>query len=173
MKNRFLIRLAGKSDIPFLADVERSAAAAFHALPDYDPSGRVVEPLLLEQMSIEKKLWVATASDGKLIGFIGCEDIDDFLYIHEISVAHDFQKQGIGRSLMLTALDEARERGYKAIGLTTRRDAYWNGPFYRSLGFCELTDEKEWPGLFSQLQREIVEGADPLIRCAMIKIVNR
>lgn len=168
-KTMIQIRLANENDISFLADVERSASIVFHSLPDYDSSGRTVETVLLEKMIEAQKLWVAVNSKDQTVGFIGCRNIDDFLYIHEISVAYDFQKKGIGRLLMQNVLQEAEHSGYPAVGLTTRRDALWNGPFYKSLGFVEVTDAKEWPGLFTQLQKEVNQGANPSIRCAMIK----
>jgi hypothetical protein len=35
---------------------------------------------------------------------------------------------------------EARTRGFDRLSLCTYRDVPWNGPFYRSLGFTEVTD---------------------------------
>ena len=163
------IRFAKAKDIPFLADVERSAAKAFQALPNHISSDRTVDVAALEKMAAAQKLWVAEMSQGIIAGFLGCEDKGKFLYVHEISVAHEFQKQGIGRRLMTTILDEAGRLGYSAVGLTTRRDAVWNAPFYESLGFHYLLDGQEWPSLFEQLQKEIAQGANPSIRCAMIK----
>jgi ribosomal protein S18 acetylase RimI-like enzyme len=163
------VRLATPDDIPFLEEVERSASAAFHVLSDYVPNERTVPSETLVGMASAQKLWVAVTDEDKLVGFIGCRIIDNLFYIHEISVAYDFQKQGIGRHLMLTALQAARRAGYAAAGLTTRRDAIWNMPFYKSLGFTEVSNDQNWPMLFIQLQKEIAEGAAPSMRCAMIK----
>lgn len=163
------IRLATLSDIPSLEDVERSAANAFRVLPDYDPNASTVGTELLTKMAEDKKLWVATTDEDKPVGFVGCRGMDNFLYIHEISVAFDHQKQGIGRNLMITALNGAVQAGYSAAGLTTRRDIAWNMPFYKKLGFIEVKNPQEWPDLFTQLQKEIDSGADPSTRCAMIK----
>ena len=167
------IRLANLDDIATLDSVERSAAAAFLALPDYTPSDRTVPEALLIEMANEKKLWVATDDDGKIVGFVGCKDMDGVLYVHEISVAYECQKQGIGRLLMLTVLNEAFRSGYVAVGLTTRRNAAWNMPFYKTLGFYEVVEERECPVLWSQLQNEIHHGASSSVRCAMMRDVSK
>ena len=166
------IRPAAEKDIKILADVERSAAEAFLTLSEYIPSDRTVPSDLLMQMMTNKNLWVATVDESEPVGFIGCMDMNNLLYVHEISVAHKFQKQGIGRRLMLHIIDGASRANYPAVGLTTRRDAVWNMPFYKTLGFIETTESQKWPGLFAQLQKEIDNGADSAIRCAMVKILK-
>ncbi len=144
---------------------------AFRVLQDYVPDDRTVPAHILNAMANAKKLWVAV-SDNKPVSFVGCRDMGTLLYVHEISVAHNFQKQGIGRKLMQTVIENATGGGYLAIGLTTRRDARWNMPFYASLGFAEITDTGTWPDLFAQLQKEIADGANPTTRCAMIKVIQ-
>lgn len=162
------MRPAIPADIPLLPDVERSAARAFLALPGYVESGRTVPEDVLAGMAEAGRLWVAVDGEDRPVGFVGCRDLGQLLYVHEISVALPFQKQGIGRRLMRTVLAEALNRGYPAVGLTTRRDAVWNAPFYASLGFAEIQDSNAWPELFARLQKEIAEGADPAQRCAMV-----
>ena len=132
-------------------------------------AGRTVPKELLMEMANDRKLWVAINDADQPIGFIGCRNMDNVLYIHEISVAYEFQKQGVGRKLMLTALNDAASKGYAAVGLTTRRDAVWNMPFYKTLGFFEILDIQEYPNLWAQLQDEIKNGATASIRCAMVK----
>ena len=163
------IRLADLNDLRHLEDVERSAAKAFLILPGYKDDSSTVPLEMLEKMAADKNLWVAVAERDKIVGFIGCRKMDDFLYIHEISVAFEHQKQGIGCHLVRTVINEAARAGYSAIGLTTRRDATWNMPFYKKMGFVEVKDKQKWPGLFSQLEKQIENGADPSLRCAMVK----
>lgn len=162
------IRPATLDDIPHLAAVERSAAQAFRVLPDYIESAHTVATELLIGMIKAGKIWVAV-SDQKPVGFIACREMDGLLYIHEISVAFEHQKQGIGRHLVLRVLDEAAKANYPGVSLTTRRHAAWNMPFYKKLGFIEAENAQEWPGLFAQLQKEIDSGTASLERCAMIK----
>jgi ribosomal protein S18 acetylase RimI-like enzyme len=161
------IRPATRDDIQYLADIERSAAQAFRILPDYVDNTHTVPTELLVGMAETGKIWVAVA-DQKPVGFIACGEMDGFLYVHEMSVAFEHQKQGIGRNLMLKVLDEAAKANYPGISLTTRRHAAWNMPFYKKLGFIEAENAQELPGLFAQLQKEINSGTASLERCAMI-----
>lgn len=163
------IRLATIDDVQYLADVERSAARAFHVLPDYIKTGHTVPTELLVNMAADGKLWVAVDDQKKPVGFIACREMDGLLYVHEVSVAFEHQRQGIGRNLMLKVLDEAVRAGYPGVSLTTRRQAAWNMPFYKKLGFLEVESAQEWLGLFVQLQKEIDSGTASLERCAMIK----
>jgi len=165
----FIIRLGNKDDVASLENVERSAAEAFAILPDYRPGGRTVPPQILYKMVVSKNLWVAVDKEDRVKGFVGCQTMDDCLYVHEISVALNFQKQGIGRRLMNTVIDEAAKRGHAGVVLTTTRHVRWNMPFYKTLGFSEVIDGQKWPNLYAQLQKEIVESADASTRCAMVK----
>lgn len=131
------IRSAITTDIPILEDVERSAAKAFTSLPDYEPDDQTVPQPILTEMMNNGLLWVAVSSDDIPVGFIGCREIDNMLYIHEISVAFEYQKRGIGQDLMQYVLTVAPDKNYKAVGLTTRRDTDWNMPFYKKMGFEE------------------------------------
>jgi hypothetical protein len=83
----FGIRLAALADLPKLADVERSAAEAFQSLPNYVASGRTIPPEVLGSMIAASKLWVADHASAGIIGFVGCRDVGEILYVHEISVA--------------------------------------------------------------------------------------
>ncbi len=166
------IRLARPNDIAALATVERSAAEAFRVLPDHVSGNRTVPTETLLDMIHNNLLWVAVNKQDTPVGFVGCTTMQELLYIHEISVALPQQKQGIGRRLMETVLDYAMPKNYSAIGLTTQRDLVWNKPFYTTLGFTELTDMQSYPALSQKLQSEIVHGANPLTRCAMVKYLN-
>jgi predicted N-acetyltransferase YhbS len=164
------IRLATLRDVPLLGEVERSASKAFFVYPNHGPCDDVVPVELLAEIAASGKLWVAIVADQP-VGFVACREMEDILYVHEISVAQVFQKQGIGRRLMETVLEKAALDGYSAVGLTTSRDVIWNMPFYKTLGFYEITGE-ECPALWGQLQEELKKGANPLTRCAMINPLN-
>lgn len=165
----FSVRLASPQDILHLEGIERSAATAFSIYPEYSPDWPTVPQEKLQAMAKDKKLWVAVSEENKPIGFAGCRDMDNILYVHEISVSADCQKQGIGRKLMDTILSFASLEQYDGVGLTTSRDVPWNMPFYKTLGFSEMTDQIEQPMLWEQLQHEIKDGANPRTRCTMLK----
>jgi GNAT superfamily N-acetyltransferase len=118
-------------------------------------------PLLAEDL-----VWVAEA-DGEPIGFSCCEAFDDALHLWEVAVRQDRQGQGAGRALIAAGIDAARARGLPAVTLTTFRDIPWNAPFYRRLGFVELTKEELNARLAADLAAEGARGLDVANRCAM------
>lgn len=164
------IRLATLGDIDALKTVEESAAKAFHGSNVGYVADRTVDPDLLKKLVGFKTLWVAVENDNVPIGFAACYALDGFFYLHEISVASEFQGRGIGRRLMYAIEDHARDESYPYIGLITFRDIRWNGPFYKSLGFKEIEPDL-YSGLHNKYKDDIRHGHDPALRCAMIKVL--
>ena len=66
-----------------------------------------------------------------------------------------------------TVVKWARRREFPSITLTTFRHLPWNGPFYRRLGFEELSDAALTKELAEQLECEAAEGLDRSKRVAM------
>lgn len=162
------IRTAVESDIPHLAAVEVSAAQAF--VGTGYAADRTVDPALLSKLAARGTLWVAVDGDQP-VGFAACYPLDGFLYLHEISVAREYQGRSIGRRLMNVIEDYAYDHNYPYIGLTTFRDIRWNGPFYQSLGYREIAPDM-YSGLHNKFKEEIRHGHDPNLRCVMIKLVE-
>ncbi len=165
------IRLAIETDIPVLDDVEQSAAQAFIGSSVGYVESRSVDPNLLMKLCGSKTLWVAADESNKPVGFIACYPLDGFFYVHEISVSRECQGQGIGRRLMNTVENHALDQGYPYIGLVTFRDIRWNGPFYKSLGYKEISPDL-YSGLHNKFKEDIRNGMDPTKRCVMIKIME-
>lgn len=66
---------------------------------------------------------------------------DDAYYVNYISVSEAAQGRGIGRLLMQTALERARDSGCRSVHLDTDADSEAPG-FYRSLGFGILVETR-------------------------------
>lgn len=98
-----------------------------------------------------------------MIGFVAGEITDDCLYIEEVDVLMERQKQGHGRRLMQVAIAWARRERLRAVTLTTFRSIPFNAPFYASMGFVVL--ETPTPHLAATLADEIARGFED--RCAM------
>jgi len=96
------------------------------------------------------------------VGFLAAERQDGGLYVAEVDVAITHQRQGIGRRLMQTAIDCARNEGLANLTLTTRLDIPWNAPFYRALGFLVLDEDALPPHLAAARQRDGGRPAGPL-----------
>ncbi len=165
------IRTAREEDIPQLANVELSAAKAFIGSKVGSVADRTVAPALLSKLAARGTLWVAVEEADKPVGFAACYPLDGFFYLHEISVAQEFQGRSIGRRLMNVIEDYAFDKAYPYIGLITFRDIRWNGPFYQSLGYREIAPDL-YSGLHNKFKEDIRNGFDPAMRCAMIKVIE-
>jgi GNAT superfamily N-acetyltransferase len=71
--------------------------------------------------------------------------------LKRLFVRPDHRRSGVGRELMLRAEDEARERGYNALLLTTNAETMSLAqPLYDSLGYVETTPYRSdmvWPDI--------------------------
>ncbi|WP_447740346.1 GNAT family N-acetyltransferase [Pseudomonas laurentiana] len=162
-----LVRATLERDIQWLPDVERSAAQAFAGWPAlaWLAQGDVMDCAQHRAFIDAGGSWVAEDSAGRIVGFACARFEGRVLHLHEISVRHEAQGQGVGRRLLQLVVDEARLGGASELTLTTFVDVPWNAPFYLRYGF-EMIEK----GLLSERLRGILasEHAHGLIgRCAM------
>ena len=161
------VRRAVAADLPYIADIERSAGERFRGThmdwaADADPTGLdELEPALARG-----ELWVADLGDGP-VGFLFAYAADDALYIREVSVRLDRQGRGLGKQLIKAAKAYARANGYGAVTLTTDELIEWNRPLYERLGFRVLTAEELTPALAAKLADERERMPPSARRCAM------
>ena len=73
------------------------------------------------------------------VGFARLELVDGHTHLGQISVLAEYGQQGIGTSLVEAGCDWARGRGDQLITLTTFAAVPFNAPWYRRLGFRELS----------------------------------
>ena len=100
-------------------------------------------------------------------GFLVAETLGSSLFIAELSLHLEWQGKGIGRRLIGYVAEQAREKGYTSLTLTTFRDVPWNAPLYSRLGFEMLADET-LPALLRQKREdEAAHGQTYELRCAM------
>ncbi|MEX1056472.1 MAG: GNAT family N-acetyltransferase, partial [Natronospirillum sp.] len=138
-----------------LPDIERAAAALFPAavLPPHLGAG-TVSPAELARAQAKGYLWVAETSDHRPVGFALIKPTMSAAHLAEVDVHPDHQQRGIGRRLVLTALEWSATEGYQRVTLTTFTDVPWNAPFYERLGFCRLDPETTPPDLARKLSAE-------------------
>jgi ribosomal protein S18 acetylase RimI-like enzyme len=89
------------------------------------------------RMSVPGFLLVA---GDPVVGFAHVMELEGIAHLEQLAVRPASHRQGIGTALVRAAMAEAGRRGYAVISLCTYADVPWNGPFYASLGFVELTD---------------------------------
>jgi GNAT superfamily N-acetyltransferase len=167
------VRLARPSDVPLLGSVESSAATLFSTFPSlaHHSHGPPVPQSELEIYLSANNLWVAVDDADAPIGFLCGHSIDSSFYIAEISVAEDWQKKGVGRSLIERMCKDVKILSYSDVILTTYRDVPWNGPWYIKVGFEEL-HVKDWgEQITKKMELEKSEGFDMERRCVMKRVL--
>ena len=165
----FSIRRSRAADAPHLPYIERSAGALYRSVPELAWISQGAD------MPVERHLeliaastsWIAEVADGSLAAFLCAEVMGNSLHVWELAVMLHHQRKGIGRALMLEAIDFARQRQLGSVTLTTFRAIPWNEPAYRRIGFETLPANGGGPRLTAILRREAEAGLPPERRCAM------
>jgi ribosomal protein S18 acetylase RimI-like enzyme len=129
------VRPARREDLHLLAGIEGEADQTFVSLfgpLDWDPPSPGTW-----RMAAPGYLLVA---GEPVVGFAHVLEVEGWAHLEQLAVRPSHHRRGIGTSLVRAALVEAAERGYDVLTLCTYADVPWNAPFYRALGFEELSD---------------------------------
>jgi GNAT superfamily N-acetyltransferase len=141
------IRLATDEDLDHLAAIEGDGDRRYEPQPEF--GGMENLPNLsadaYRQLPADATIWIAHLE--KPLGFIYAYDMDDDLYIGQLSVTLAAQNKGIGQALLMKIVDIAQERQKRGVVLTTYRDVSWNAPFYARRGFKILLRAEMGPQL--------------------------
>ncbi|WP_082118410.1 GNAT family N-acetyltransferase [Rhizobium sp. LC145] len=164
---------ARPADLDRMAEIELDAHEVWAAACGFTGEPSVMPREALKKALGEGLLFAAADEADRAVGFLAATEREGRLHIGEMSVETAWQKKGIGRRLMQTALEEGRRRGLPAATLTTDRLITFNAPFYASLGFRELPQAELPPDLKETLAAEIEAGLDPDRRIAMIARLAR
>ncbi|PTT31591.1 GNAT family N-acetyltransferase [Pseudomonas sp. HMWF021] len=165
----FVVRRAQQRDAAALPAIERSAAELFRTDPTlaWLADTDVASAAQHRQAIDHGHVWVAENASAQLAGFIRALDFNNLLHIEELSVSLAFQGQGLGRQLVLAAIEHARLQHMHAVTLTTFRDVPWNAPFYERMGFVVAAADGLEAHLSEALQKEVEHGFAAERRCAM------
>jgi ribosomal protein S18 acetylase RimI-like enzyme len=163
----FAIRPARPDELPLLADIEIDAFATLAGALGVALDAHALPRSVLGRSLQENLLTVAVDGLDRPVAFLAGTEIESTLYVIELDVTRQWQRRGVGRRLVREAIATARMRTFVGVTLTTDRHVVFNAPFYRSLGF-ELLDEERLPQfLRNKLREEIEKGMDPDRRVAM------
>ncbi|GAK25164.1 GNAT family N-acetyltransferase [Serratia liquefaciens] len=163
------IRLAQPQDIAQLMAVERSAAQLFRQQPAWRfiAEGPVMSADRHADFIQRQHEWLAESTAGEVAGFIAVVPQSQDWHIAELSVGANWQRQGIGRRLLIEVAAQAALLGAQRLTLTTFIDVPWNAPYYRRLGFMPIAAERLSPSLRAGLAEEVAQGFAAGSRCAM------
>ncbi len=161
-------RPAGLADLPRLCELERIAGEPFRTLGmDFvadDDTWTVAE---LEPYARGGRAWVIDDDRGDPVAYLLADVVDGAGHVEQVSVDPAHARQGLGRLLLETAADWARDQGLAALTLTSYADVPWNAPYYARLGFRVLDDDELAHGLRRLRAREAAHGLDRRSRVAM------
>ncbi len=97
----------------------------------------------LNQPRLDSAIFVAEDENGNLAGFIHLQTENDFFrdekygYISDLAVDASFEGHGIGRKLLETAEEWAREKGYRLLALYVFSGNRRARKLYEKYGFKE------------------------------------
>ncbi|MGO2368056.1 MAG: GNAT family N-acetyltransferase [Serratia sp. (in: enterobacteria)] len=163
------IRLAQPQDIAQLIAVERSAAQLFHQQPAwcFIAEGPVMSSEQHADFIQRQHEWLVEGASGEIAGFIAVIPQSQDWHIAELSVAANWQRQGIGRRLIAEVAAQAALQGAQRLTLTTFIDVPWNAPYYQRLGFRPIAAQQLSASLKHQLAEDSAQGFAADSRCAM------
>jgi ribosomal protein S18 acetylase RimI-like enzyme len=167
------LRLARPDDAEAMPYIEAQAAKLFDQVEGLESlSSKPVNSVEQLQRYIRKSHCLVAHVDQAMAGFLVNQPFSRELHIWELSVDPAFHRRGIGAGLVRACQIDAHNTGFKALTLTTFRDVEWNGPFYRQLGFDEVTALDAHPRLANELALEADNGMPMDRRCAMIHFLS-
>ena len=164
---RLLLRAGTEADIDALLEVERRAAELLLGHGAYDLFAmHSLSPQNLQDGIAHGILHVAEVG-GQPVGFALCGEVDGHAHLFEMDVVPEHGRRGVGSALLESMCDEAVQRGFFMMTLTTLRDVPWNAPFYAARGFMEMPESSWGLQLGRVVARERMLGFPMPLRVVM------
>jgi len=156
MTDKYCIRLAHKGDMKAIKEVELLAATRFKGTGLIDELlDHHFEQELLKELIGYGQVWVAEqiaignqghspgkATPNSAVGFAIATVLGQLAYLEEVDVLPSHGRQGIGRRLVETVAEWARTKGFPHLTLSTFVNIAWNAPFYSTIGFEKLPQNR-------------------------------
>jgi N-acetylglutamate synthase-like GNAT family acetyltransferase len=135
-----MLRACDNNDFETIYSIVNDAAKAYKGII---PKDRWKEPYMsrdeLKHEIDEGVVFWGYEEDGKLIGIMGIQDIQDVTLIRHAYVRPPRQNQGVGGKL----LSELRKQTNRPILIGTWADAVWAIRFYEKHGFRIVSPEEK------------------------------
>lgn len=152
----YVTRHARPADLEALPAVEVRAGALFveAGMPEiasHEPSDVAFFSAFMRAGAVH----VAISDRGEPVGFSLTGLLDGVAHLYELSVDPAHGRRGLGARLVAAGCAYGVAKGCRAMTLSTFRDLAWNGPFYKRLGFQEVTRANWTPGMHVLHAREI------------------
>lgn len=119
--------------------IEDDAGVLFDGLGLIDTDDMALVSIGDHAEAIEGGLSLVAEVGGRVAGFAIGKMYGPDAYLHELDVDPAYQRKGVGAALVRGVVDAARAKGAGSVYLSTFRDPPWNAPFYRKLGFTDVS----------------------------------
>jgi GNAT superfamily N-acetyltransferase len=150
-----------------LRQIEVAAGARFRAIGMEEiADGEPTPQTILEERANTGRLYIAHAAAGEVAGFLIWSPKDGLAYIEEVSVHPDHAGHRLAARLIDELANGVRDR-ISALSLATFRDVPWNAPYYASLGFVEMPQDKIGPDHRESWRHQAANGLDMARRLFM------
>ena len=169
MNETYQIRLAQENELHQLNTIEEAASKLFantkFAL-EVDQDTLSID--LLREQQAKNLVWVAVDDGDNPVGFAMVMIMRDRIHLHELSVAPEHGRKGLGTRLIKTITQFAKISGFTGVTLSTFQDIPWNAPFYKKLGFRAMKEEEIGINLHNIRTKEAQNGLPISERILMI-----
>ena len=170
MHPEYTIIPASSQHLAAIPSIELAAAALFSE----DDLPREVRFLVTDRddalsAQVDGRVWVAVMDDGTVVGFAMSTMLDGNAHLDEVNVLPQHSGKGVGRGLIDAVSAWARSEGYHRLTLVTFRHVPWNAPFYRRIGFEQVSDDDIGDEIVELLVHEKKFGIDIEKRLVMEK----
>jgi len=159
-------RAARPHEIETIRALERASAQRFVGLMDALAADQPSPAQILAIRIADGGLIVAVEG-GAVVGFVMFRRVEARAYVEQLDVLPAFAGRGIGAALLDQAAEHARAAGLEGLSLSTFREVPWNAPYYRRLGFVEVTVLT--PGMVAIRQEHLARGLDEDARVFMVR----
>jgi predicted N-acetyltransferase YhbS len=159
-------RSARPEEIQTIRALERASAQRFVGRMDALAADEPGPATVLAARIGEGGLVVAMA-DGTVAGFVMFRPVETRAYVEQLDVLPAFEGRRIGAALLDAAAERARAAGLEGLSLSTFREVPWNAPYYRRLGFVEVTALT--PAMREIREEHIRRGLDEGARVFMVR----
>ncbi len=170
MSENYQIRPSRENDLRILNDIENAASELFQNTKyglEIDQDPLPIE--LLRKQSEKGLIWVAVDDKDWPVGFAVAMILENYAHLHELSVHPKHGRRGLGRRLVDVVIQFAIKSKLSGVTLSTFRDIAWNAPFYRKLGFCDMSDGEIERG-FKEIRMKESELGLPVSERVMMKL---
>ena len=128
---------------------------AYHPILPNVTKEHISYPLEKLEEILEEMLVFVYKDEGKIIGTIALDKLTNthgqllMIFVHP-----DYQRKGIGSSLVNYTEDIAKEIGFKELTLSTMEQAQWAVKFFEKLGYkiIKKEDHEVWMEVYLEKQ---------------------